>query len=193
MFQEKKLFSNDHSCGFLCKHSASFTCFSPICLLKPYEFGSSVDKPGRQVEMYRGGRRDKSRPLCGEVKETVWKGIVQKEEALVYRELDQGQCPFARGEGMFCVMGTYSWECLCRHPAKAEDVHGNQGAHRRGSARNWGLALRTGHAEGRRRIWGIPAGSLLESAEMASIVPQASSGAGQQRACQPAPGNHLLN
>lgn len=157
--------------------------FSATCLLNPFAFGSSLDKPGWQAEMRREELEARSRLVGRVVKETIWKGIVQKEEAAVCHKLDRGQCHFAKGERMLCMAGIRSHDASTDTRPKPRLMGAAIRAHmetemctRRGSVRSRGLAWRTGHAEGRGRIWGTSAGSLLEPAEVveASIDHQAS-------------------
>lgn len=85
--------------GLICKLSASFICLLSAYLLKPFEFESSLNKPGWQGEMHVGGSRGKGQTVCRMVKETSCKEIVQKEEAVVYHKFDPRTMSLFNGRG----------------------------------------------------------------------------------------------
>lgn len=120
-----------------CKHSASFTCLLPTCLLKLFQFGSSLDKPGWQTEMHGGGSRGKRQTLYATwPKKPPRKELSKRKKLQSVTNLIQGQCHFARERECCAQQGMCTWGCLYRHAAKAradrelhKGINGNKAVH----------------------------------------------------------------
>lgn len=173
--------------GLICKHSASFTCLFPTWLLKPFEFGSNLDKLEWQAEMHGDGSRGKRQTLCARwSKKPPGKKLSERKKLQFVINITKGQCHFTKRERMLCIAGNVLLKippqtCSQSWGWQEATIKAQMETKRCTRKDSLSLSLRTGHAGGRGRILGTSAWSPLEPAEMAeaSINTQVSSGAEQ--------------